>query len=145
LTYDFKLSCTLPASPEAIYDAWLDSAAHSAMTGGAAVIGKNVSDPYSAWNGYISGSTLDLTAGKRIVQTWRTTEFDAADPDSRIVVELEPTKTGARLTLSHTAAPDGQTTYEQSGRRDFYFAPMKTYFEATRKQAEGARPQTPKP
>jgi hypothetical protein len=26
MTYDFKLSCTLPASPEAVYDAWLDSA-----------------------------------------------------------------------------------------------------------------------
>ena len=26
MTYDFKLSCTLPASPEVVYDAWLDSA-----------------------------------------------------------------------------------------------------------------------
>jgi activator of HSP90 ATPase len=120
LTYDFKLSCTLPPSPEAIYDAWLDSAVHSAMPGGAAVVGKNVGEPCSAWDGYISGSTQDLTAGKRIVQTWRTTEFDDADPDSRIVVELEPIKSGTRLTLSHTGAPDGQTTYEKSGWRDYY-------------------------
>jgi hypothetical protein len=25
MTYDFKLSCTLPATPQVVYDAWLDT------------------------------------------------------------------------------------------------------------------------
>ncbi len=33
MTYTFKLSCTLPAPPGAVCDAWLDSAGHTAMTG----------------------------------------------------------------------------------------------------------------
>ena len=81
MTYDFKLSCTLPATPQAVYDAWLDSAAHGAMTGGAAKIAKHVGGPYSAWDGYIAGKTLELIPGKRIVQSWRTSEFAAGDPD----------------------------------------------------------------
>ena len=32
MTYDYRLSCTLPASPDAVYDAWLDGAGHAAMT-----------------------------------------------------------------------------------------------------------------
>ena len=40
MSYDFELTCALPATPEAVYDAWLDSAAHSAMTGGAAKASK---------------------------------------------------------------------------------------------------------
>ena len=81
MTYDFKLECALPAPPEAVYHAWLDSAAHTAMTGGAAKIAGRVGGRFTAWDGYISGKTLALTPGARIVQSWRTSEFAAADPD----------------------------------------------------------------
>ena len=128
MTYDFKLTCTLPATPEAVYDAWLDSAAHSAMTGGAAKISKRVGGAYSAWDGYITGKTLELIPGKRIVQSWRTSKFAASDPDSTIAVELEQTKAGTRLTLTHSGVPDGQTSYESGGWQDNYFTPMKAYF-----------------
>jgi len=36
MPYAFTLTTTLPASAQEIYDAWLDSLAHSEMTGGAA-------------------------------------------------------------------------------------------------------------
>jgi activator of HSP90 ATPase len=128
MTYDFKLTCALPATPEAIYDAWLDSARHTAMTGAPAQIGAGVGDVYSAWDGYIVGKTLELVPGKRIVQSWRTTDFADEDPDSTIAIELEPTGTGARLTLLHCGVPDDHTDYENGGWRDFYFEPMKAYF-----------------
>ena len=57
-------------------------------------------------------------------------------PNSTIVVELEPMKSGARLTLTHTGVPDGQTSYEEGGWRDFYFEPMKAYFEWAKKKAQ---------
>jgi activator of HSP90 ATPase len=128
MTYEFKLSCTLPASPEAVYDAWLDSAAHGAMTGARAKIVRRVGGAYSAWDGYITGKTVELVPAKRIVQTWRTTKFAADDPDSTIRVELAPTRAGARLTLTHSGVPNGQTNYENGGWQDNYFAPMKAYF-----------------
>ena len=75
-----------------------------------------------------SGTTLELVPGKRIVQSWRTTEFAASDADSTIIIELEPTKTVTRLTLIHKGAPSDQTEYEHGGWEDFYFVPMKAYF-----------------
>ena len=143
MTYDFKLSCDLPAPPQAVYDAWLDSVAHSAMTGSEAKIGKRVGDRYVAWDGYISGKTLELAPGRRIVQSRRTSEFDSKDPDSIIVVDLEPTQTGTRLTLSHRGVPNGQTSYENGGWQDYYFEPMQEYFESEKKKS-GAKPR-PKP
>jgi activator of HSP90 ATPase len=141
MTYDFKLSCTFPASPEAVYDAWLDSAKHSAMTGAGAKITKRVGGAYSAWDGYITGKTVELIPAKRIVQTWRTTQFAGDDPDSTITVELAPTKTGARLMLTHSGVPDGQTSYEKGGWQDNYFAPMKAYFAlAKTKRRPGRKP-----
>ena len=144
MTYDFKLSCILPASAEAVYDAWLDSACHGAMTGAPASIGKRVGEPYSAWDGYIVGKTLELIPGRRIVQSWRSADFGSLDPDSTITVELEPTKTGTRLTLTHAGVPDDQTDYENGGWRDFYFSPMKAYF-ARENEPQPLGTRSPKP
>ncbi len=132
MSYDFELSCTLPASPEAVYEAWLSSAAHGAMTGAKTKASKRVGAAFSAWDGYIVGKNIELVPGKRIVQSWRTSEFGADDPDSTITVTLTPVEAGARLTLSHRNAPDGQTAYENEGWREFYFEPMKAYFERRR-------------
>ena len=144
MTYNFRLSCVLPASPEAVYDAWLDGAKHSAMTGAEAKIVKRVGGAHSAWDGYITGKTVELVPGKRIVQSWRTTEFADSDPDSTITVELAPTKAGARLTLTHSGVPDGQTSYEHGGWQDNYFVPMKAYFarEKTRGTPAGKTDRT---
>jgi uncharacterized protein YndB with AHSA1/START domain len=65
-----------PAKPADVFAAWLDSVAHGAMTGrGRAKIDPRVGGAHTAWNGYIQGETLELEPGRRIVQSWRTSEF----------------------------------------------------------------------
>lgn len=135
MSYDFELTCTLPASPEAVYEAWLSSSAHSQMTGGAAKVSKRVGAAYSAWDGYITGRNVELTPGRRIVQTWRTSEFAEDDPDFLVTLTLEPVKSGVRLTLSHAGVPDGQTSYEAHGWSENYFEPMQAYFARKPKSA----------
>jgi uncharacterized protein YndB with AHSA1/START domain len=90
-----KLSIELPASPEAVYHAWLDSDKHAAFTGSPAHIDPVVGGKYEAWDGYISGVTRELQPPHRIVQTWRTTEFPKNAPDSLLEVLLEPIGKGA--------------------------------------------------
>ena len=104
------------------------------MTGAPAAIAPGVGGAYSAWDGYIHGRTLALTPDRRIVQSWRTSEFADDDPDSTITVELEPMNSGTRLTLTHANVPDGQTSYEEHGWREFYFKPMEAYFGRARKE-----------
>ena len=77
----FKLSATIPAKPSEIYKAWLSSKGHSAMTGSAAKATAKVGGKFSAWDGYISGRTLELEPDRRIVQAWRTSEFPDDAPD----------------------------------------------------------------
>ena len=139
LTYAYKLTCVLPASPEAVYEAWLDSARHSRMTGAPAKIGAGVGAPYSAWDGYIEGKTIDLVPAKRIVQSWRTTDFAEDDRDSTIVIALEATDSGTLLTLFHSDVPEDRTGYENGGWQDFYFAPMEAYFARDSRKAKSKR------
>jgi uncharacterized protein YndB with AHSA1/START domain len=128
MSYDFTLTTILPATPQAVYDTWLDSRGHTAMTGSTAKTSAKVGAKVSAWGGYISGRNLDLVPGKRIVQTWRTTKFTDAHADSTITVTLTPAKGGTRLTLRHANVPDGQTSYQKGGWQNSYFAQMKAYF-----------------
>jgi len=124
MAYQFTLSTVLPATPEAIYRAWLDTRRHSAMTGGAAVMSSQPGAQVTAWDGYISGTNVELVPGERIVQTWRTTQFAQADPDSMVTVQLQSTAEGTRLTLIHSNVPDGHMSYEQGGWEQSYFEPM---------------------
>jgi uncharacterized protein YndB with AHSA1/START domain len=128
MVYDFELSTVLPASPQAVYEAWMSSEGHSAMTGTESTIDARPGAEYMAGDGYITGKTVALEPGKRIVQTWRTTEFADSDPDSEIEILLEPVAGGTRLTLHHRNVPDGQLDYEHGGWQDNYFEPMREYF-----------------
>ena len=126
--YNFELITVIPASPHEVYEAWMSSAGHTAMTLSESTIEAREGAAYQAGDGYISGRTVTLEPDRRIVQTWRTTEFGDSDPDSEIEVLLEPIEGGTRLTLRHSNVPDGQLQYEQGGWQDNYFEPMKEYF-----------------
>jgi uncharacterized protein YndB with AHSA1/START domain len=128
MPYTYKLTDIIPAPPAAIYDAWLNSRAHTDMTGGKATQSPRIGARVSAWDGYISGRNLELVPARRIVQSWRTTKFTADDADSKIAVILQAVPGGTRLTLRHSGVPDGHTSYEEGGWQKSYFEPMKAYF-----------------
>lgn len=145
--YDFRLTTIIPASPQEIYDAWLDKLGHSEMTGSEAITSEELGAEISAWDGYISGRNLELVPGERIVQSWRTTEFADEHADSIISLVLEEVDGGTRLTLVHTNVPDEQTSYEQGGWQQYYFEPMQEYFSKARKarRAGAAKAKAPSP
>ncbi|WP_166804502.1 SRPBCC domain-containing protein [Cryobacterium algoritolerans] len=91
------------------------------------------------WHGYITGRTLALDLGRRIVQSWRTTEFADDDPDSEIEVLFEAVDEGTCVTILLSHVPAGQRWYEESGWGDSYFVPMREYFTALRHRTRGGR------
>lgn len=123
-----EVSDRLPVQPTLLYQAWLDSEQHSAFTGGAALIEATVGGRFSAWDGYITGKTLHLEPGRRIVQSWRTSDFSEDDDDSRVEVLFEPTDSGTLLRIIHSDIPPGQGNDYERGWTEFYFSPMKQYF-----------------
>ena len=124
----FEISTVLHAKVEVVYRAWLDPVEHAAFVGAAASIAPGIGGAYELWDGYITGRTLELDPPRRIVQSWRTTEFPEGSPNSRLEVLLEPDGAGTRLTLVHTEIPDGQGTKYEEGWNENYFTPMKAYF-----------------
>jgi activator of HSP90 ATPase len=129
-TYDYELEHVLPVPPGTVYDAWMSSEGHTAMTGSPAVVDPTVGGGYSAWDGYITGKNLELETYKRIVQSWRPADFRDDDADSQIEVVLEAIDDGTLLKLRHTKVPSHNHSYQEGGWQDSYFAPMSEYFQA---------------
>jgi uncharacterized protein YndB with AHSA1/START domain len=139
MQYAYTLTATIPASAQEIYDAWLDSLAHTEMTGGEAAMSDEIGAQVVAWGGYITGRNLELVPGERIVQSWRTSKFTDQHEDSIITVTLEEVAEGTLLTLVHSKVPADQTHYEQGGWQEHYFEPMQEYFKKRKRRSKKAK------
>ena len=124
---EFTLKTTIDASAEKIYTAWLSSEGHTKMTGGVATISDQVGASFTAWDGYIEGKNLELEPYRRIVQSWRTSQFEEEEPDSQLEILLNEVDGQTELTLIHTNVPESGEHYIK-GWDNHYFEPMKAYF-----------------
>jgi len=122
------MSAVIPATASEIYSAWMSSDGHTAMTGSPANVDGKVGGKFTAWDGYIFGSTLELEPDRRIVQAWRTSEFPDEAPDSHLEILFEEVAAGTKVTLTHSDLPEDQVQSYRQGWEDFYFKPMKEYF-----------------
>lgn len=123
----FTIEKTFKVNAQTLYSYWLSSEKHSEMTGGTAECSEAIGAKHLAWDGYIWGENVELIPGKKIVQTWRTIEFDDNDADSIITITFSKKEEGCVLILQHKNIPSGQKQYEK-GWIDHYFTPMEEYF-----------------
>jgi len=124
----FTLSEVFKSTAAEIYNAWLSTDGHSTITGSNAKVDGTIGGKFTAWDGYIFGTTLELTSNQRIVQAWRTSEFADDAPDSRLEVIFEDVEDGAKVILTHSDMPEDQMDGYRQGWEDFYFKPMRAYY-----------------
>src|SRR5436305_15321503 len=136
----FQLEMIVAAEPQRVVSAWVDCREHAAFTGGC----ESVVEPWAggrfiAWDGYIHGILLGVDEGRRIVQTWRTSEFPPEARDSRLVVEFEPARGGTRVIVRHSDLPSSHVKKYERGWNEHYLKALARYF------AKGAKQRTPAP
>jgi activator of HSP90 ATPase len=124
----FEIREFIPAKPEKLYDAWLDSGLHGKITGSKADIDPSVGGKFSARDGYITGTTIELVPGRKIVQRWRTAGFPPGSPDSILTIVFTAVEDGTRLMLNHRGIPEGQGDNYRREWKDYYLDPMKEHF-----------------
>lgn len=120
-----KFKCT----PEALYNALLDSRQHAKFTGAPAKMSKTVGGKFTAYGDYISGVNLDLKENERIVQAWRASEWPAGSY-SVVAYEITPDKNGAALLFTHIGVPEPHVKGITQGWHDFYWEPLRKLLEA---------------
>ncbi len=123
----------IPAKPEDVYDALMDSKKHSAFTGAKATCDPKVGGKFTAWDEYIFGKNLIIRKGKKIVQEWTTTEFPKGYPPSILEFSFKAKENGTELRVVHSKVPAEQVEDYRQGWIDSYWNPMRAYFEKKRK------------
>lgn len=133
MAYDqIELTAEFPIPPILFYQHWLSTEGHTLMTGAMAQVGPVEDTEYMARDGQISGKILELEPNKRILQTWRSSEFAATDKDSKLEVLLGSTEEGnTRVTLRQWDLPEGLKDNIEKMWEEKYFEPMETYFLST--------------
>ncbi len=125
-----ELSTIIPATPDQIYQAWLDGNLHSAFTGSPATGEAKANTRFTAWDGYIWGENLELIPNQHIVQSWRTSEFPPESIDSHLEITLEAVPEGTKIKIEHSDIPEGQSQDYYQGWIDYYFEPLQAYFSS---------------
>ncbi len=124
-----KQVAIIDASPVEVYEAYVDPKKHAAFTGDSATGTAKVGGKFAAGNGYISGKYLKLEKGKRILHEWTTTEWPKGYPPSLVELILKTKGKKTELTMIHSKVPAEQAADYDQGWKDFYWEPMKKYFE----------------
>jgi activator of HSP90 ATPase len=122
---DFKVS------PPRVYEALLDAKQFSAFTGAPADIQREAGGAFSCFGGFIVGRNIELVPDKRIVQAWRVTAWPEGIY-SIVAFELQPKGSGAHLTMTHDAYPEGMRAHlngemPDGGWHRQYWQPLQRY------------------
>ena len=118
------------ATPEQVYDALVNPKKHARFTGAAATGEPRVGGKFTAWDGYIDGTHLELEPGRRIVQEWSTAEWPQGSPASRLEFTFTEKDGGVEVTMVHSNVPASQVESYRQGWIDHYWQPLKKYFAA---------------
>jgi len=120
------------ATPELLFEMYMDSKKHSAATGAPAKLSRKVGGAWQAHGGAIGGKNLLIVPGKKIVQAWRATHWKKEDL-SILILTFEKAPGGATVDLVHIGVPK----YDQKGVRNgwptYYWKPWKQYLMSRKK------------
>ena len=118
------------ASPKQVYDAYVDPKKHSEFTNSKATGKTVVGGKYTTWDGYIFGKYLVLEEGKRVVQEWTTTDWEEGYPTSKLELCFNAVPEGTQIVMVHINVPKLQASEVEQGWVEFYWDPLKEYFNA---------------
>jgi activator of HSP90 ATPase len=122
-----KQIVTFTAPPHAVYEALMDSKLHAEFTGDTAKINRKLGGAFSVFGGYATGTNLKLIPDKKIVQSWRASDWPSG-AYSTINFELQNRRAGTKLTFTQTGVPDDFIEDVRRGWEEFYWMPLKKYF-----------------
>jgi len=120
-------SIKLKATPHEIYEALIDSEKHTEITHSPANIGRNVGDAFSTFDGYASGTNVDLIPDKKIVQKWRADDWPPGHY-STVTFELQAEGPETRLDFTQTDIPEDLYPDLETGWVEFYWDNLQAYF-----------------
>lgn len=118
----------IPAKPAEVYAAFTDPKLHAAFTGAKVTGEPQVGGHFTAWDGQISATYLELQSGKRFRQEWQVTGWPKNALPSIVEFTFETKGDGTEVALVQSRVPPEQVGLLTSGWVKYYWEPLKAYF-----------------
>jgi uncharacterized protein YndB with AHSA1/START domain len=119
----------IPATPEKVYEAFVDPKIHSEFTGAKPTGKAKVGGKFTAWDGYIFGKFLAFEPGKCLAQEWKSTDWPEGYPPSKFELAFKAVPGGTEVTMTHSSIPESQKEELADGWDEWYWTPLKKYFK----------------
>jgi len=126
----------LPAAPERVYDMYLDAEQHAAFTGAPVDIDMRAGGEFRAFDGMLTGTLLQLVAGRLIVQSWRSGNWPKEAIDSTLTLSFWSEGAsgsegeGTRIELVHANVPEVDFSGVSQGWERYYWTPWREYLQS---------------
>lgn len=128
MSQTIRQTVTFKASPHEVYEILMDAKKHAELTGGEAKISRKVSGKFIIYGGEIEGKNLELVPDKKIIQSWRYSDWPEGHYSTATFL-LDETDKGTRLTFTQTGVPDDKYEDIKQGWNDYYWGPIKEMLE----------------
>lgn len=122
-----QIAASLPASPDRLFDMYLDPVEHAAFTGAPVTIAAEAGAPFRAFNDILSGTILQVVPKRLIVQSWRSPHWGPTDLDSILILTFVAEGGGGRIELTHVNVVDNDFAGVCHGWEKFYWTPWRAY------------------
>ena len=132
MTRTIRQSVLLEAPPDVLFDTYLGRRGHLAVTGSKVSVSARPGSRFSAFDGMITGRTLEVLPKRLIVQSWRSGGWQADDPDSILVLAFSPGRRAGtgRIDLVHIGVPSHDHDGVVKGWRTYYWRPWRANLKA---------------
>ena len=114
------------ATPHDIYETIMDSKKHTKLSGSRTTVSRRVGGAFRVGRD-IEGMNLKLVKDKKIVQSWRETDWPKG-LYSRATFSLKRANGGTRVTFRQSGVPDGKYGSIKEGWIAYYWEPLKKQF-----------------
>lgn len=121
------MAASLPATPDKLFDMYLDAAEHAAFTGLPVTIEPRAGAVFRAFDWMLSGTILHVEPRTLIVQTWRSVNWPLTAMDSVLTLSFWLAEDGARIELVHANVPEEDFAGVSQGWEKYYWTPWRDY------------------
>ena len=128
-TRTIEQTVSFKARPHVVYEMLMDSAEHARFTGAEASISRDIGGAFTAYDGALTGTNIELVPDAKIVQSWRAGDWPEGH-HSIATFLLEEEDGGTRLTFTQAGVPEQHYDDIRQGWRDYYWSKMASYLES---------------
>jgi uncharacterized protein YndB with AHSA1/START domain len=123
-----RITVTVPATPREVFAALTDGTSISQWSEQKGRVEPRVGGKFEMFDGWVKGKVLIYKPGKQLAYTWQPSDWDGT-VKSIVQFRFAPTKSGTRITVTHTGFPsERERKNHHAGWLQYVFDPLKDYF-----------------